>query len=89
MSSTNNVNNSAEQPFFKRLWAGWQKFNHALGNFIAKLQLGLLYFIVILPFGLWTRFVTDPLDLNPKPANSYWKAYTPFQGSKPDLKAEK
>jgi len=47
----------------KVIWRGWQWVGKALGDFIARLVLSLLYFTLVLPFGLITRGTADPLSL--------------------------
>ena len=74
--SSSSANPAPEKPFFRRIWDGWMKFNHILGDIIAKFWLTLLYFTLLLPFGLWTRLAVDPLDLRPKSASTYWHPHT-------------
>jgi hypothetical protein len=52
--------------FLKRLWEGWKKVGSAIGDFLARIVLSILYFTLVLPFGLITRLSRDPLDLHPK-----------------------
>ena len=35
-----------------KLWEGWKKFGHAIGNFQARVLLTIIYSVLILPFGL-------------------------------------
>ena len=44
-----------------KLWEGWKKFGHALGNFQARVLLTIIYAVLILPFGLLVRFFADSL----------------------------
>jgi hypothetical protein len=50
-----------------KLWEGWKKFGHAVGNVNARILLTLLYAIVILPFGLAVRFFSDSLYSKKRP----------------------
>ena len=47
----------------KQIWAGWKKIGGFIGDFIARVVLTLLYFTLVLPFGLITRLGRDPLDI--------------------------
>ncbi len=51
----------------KRLWEGWKKVAHAIGNFQARILLTLIYSILILPFGLLVRFFSDSLHTKKRP----------------------
>ncbi|MCA9969642.1 MAG: hypothetical protein KC425_05480 [Anaerolineales bacterium] len=45
----------------KRLWRRWNDFAGVMGNIQARLIMGFFYFIFVTPFGLVSRFVSDPL----------------------------
>lgn len=49
--------------FVRKIWDAWKKVGRAIGDFIARVVLSILYFTVVLPFGLITRLGRDPLDL--------------------------
>jgi hypothetical protein len=53
-----------EMTILKRIWNTWKKVGAAIGDFIARLVLSILYFTVVLPFGLITRLGRDPLGVN-------------------------
>ncbi|MFN0118940.1 MAG: hypothetical protein ACKV2V_00395 [Blastocatellia bacterium] len=53
--------------FLKQLWEGWKKFGHIVGNFMARLQLTVLYFAVLLPFGIGVRLIADSLHIKRPP----------------------
>ena len=44
-----------------KLWEGWKKIGHAIGNFQARLLLTIIYSILILPFGLMVRLFSDSM----------------------------
>lgn len=50
-----------------KLWEGWKKFGHAVGNVNARILLTILYAIVILPFGLAVRFFSDSMHSKKRP----------------------
>lgn len=47
----------------KKIWHGWLRFGLLIGNLVGRLILTLLYFIVVLPFGILTRLTMDPLNI--------------------------
>lgn len=47
----------------RKVWDGWVKVGHALGDFIGRLFLTILYFTIVAPFGLITRLFNDPLQI--------------------------
>jgi hypothetical protein len=49
----------------KRIWSVWKKLGTAIGDFLARIVLSILYFTLVLPFGLITCLTRDPLDLDP------------------------
>jgi hypothetical protein len=51
----------------KRLWEGWKKLAHRIGNFQARVILTVLYFTAILPFGVIARFASDPMRIKHPP----------------------
>jgi hypothetical protein len=53
--------------FRSKLWEGWKKFGHALGNFQARILLTVIYSILILPFGLAVRFFSDSMHMKKRP----------------------
>ncbi|HUI84755.1 MAG TPA: hypothetical protein VL240_11050 [Candidatus Binatia bacterium] len=51
----------------KKLWEAWKKIARAIGNFNARVILTVLYYLVILPFGLAVRFFSDSLRTRKRP----------------------
>jgi len=52
---------------WKRLWEGWKRVAHAIGNFQARVLLTIIYAILVLPFGLAVRAFADPLRIRRRP----------------------
>jgi len=54
----------------------WTALGEALGRIVSPLVLGVLYFLVVTPFGLLSRLRRrDPLGLKPDPkVPTYWRA---------------
>ena len=51
----------------------WIKFGEKLGVIIAPLILGLIYFIVVTPIGLFMRLIgKDLLKINFSSSDTYW-----------------
>lgn len=63
-------------PALKRFWEAWKRFGQAIGDFIGRLILSLLYFTVVLPFGVGVRLFSDPLRLKRGEGASHWLART-------------
>jgi hypothetical protein len=51
----------------KRLWEGWKKIAHKIGNFQARVLLTVFYAVLVLPFGLAARLFSDPLRIKKRP----------------------
>ena len=51
----------------KRLWEGWKKIAHAVGDFQARILLTVIYAVLILPFGLMVRCFSDALHIKKRP----------------------
>jgi len=52
---------------WKRLWEGWKRLAHKIGNFQARVLLTILYAVLVLPFGLAVRLFADPLRIKRRP----------------------
>jgi hypothetical protein len=51
----------------KRLWAGWTRLAHKIGNFQARVLLTVLYAVLVFPFGVIVRLFSDPLRIKKRP----------------------
>jgi hypothetical protein len=52
---------------FRNLWEAWKRIAHKIGNFQARVLVTLLYVVVVLPFGLMVRSLSDPLQIKKRP----------------------
>jgi hypothetical protein len=52
----------------KVLWEKWKIVAHKIGDFQARLILGIFYFVLLAPFALAIKFFTDPLHIKVKEA---------------------
>jgi len=60
----------------------WMRFGLLLGIIISPVVLGLIFFIIFAPIGLFMRlFGRDELRLRMKQSNSYWKIREPNESS--------
>jgi hypothetical protein len=50
-----------------KLWEGWKGFGHALGNFQARVLLTVIYYVLVLPFGLAVRVFADSMHMKKRP----------------------
>jgi len=50
----------------RRLWTGWKRIAHKLGDIQARVLLTVFYFLVVAPFALAIRVFADPLSLKPR-----------------------
>ena len=61
------------QSILRRAWEGWKKIAHVIGVFNTRVIMSILYFLIVLPFGLVFRLFSDPLQLR-EPTESNWVA---------------
>jgi hypothetical protein len=54
------------------LWEGWKGFAADMGNYQGRILLALFYFVVVTPFGLLVRLLSDPLRVKYSAGNSFW-----------------
>ena len=60
--------------WLKKAWAVWKKFGQFIGDFVGRVVLTVLYFTIVMPFGLGTRFFSDPLAMKRIETASFWHA---------------
>ncbi len=54
-------------PFLRRMWEGWKRVGHVIGDFQARAILTIFYAVLVLPFGLLMRLFGDPLRIRHQP----------------------
>lgn len=57
---------------FKRGWRRWNDFAGRMGNVQGRLLMGFFYFLIVTPFGLGMRLLSDPLAIKKSPSQSNW-----------------
>lgn len=72
----------ANESFGKRLWRGWLKFGHWLGEVMSWVWMPIFYYLLAMPFALGVKLFSDPLRLRVGRQKSYW---TPKVLPKQDL----
>ena len=50
----------------QKVWAGWKRFGHFMGDLLARIVLTVFYFTIFLPFGIANTLFGDPLDMKQK-----------------------
>ena len=45
------------------LWEWWKRFGKRIGDFQARALLSIFYFIILAPFAMIIRWVSDPLAI--------------------------
>jgi hypothetical protein len=59
----------------KKLWRGWLRFGHFMGDIVGRVVLTVFYFTIMLPFSLIVTLFSDPLDVKKDKAPA-WHART-------------
>ena len=54
-------------------WNAWRGFARRMGNYQSRVLMGLIYFVVVLPFGLGVTLLSDPLDIKRSKGGSNWR----------------
>lgn len=55
------------------LWKAWKGFASRMGNYQSRVLMALIYFTVVLPFGLGVRLLADPLKIRHVQGGSNWQ----------------
>jgi hypothetical protein len=55
------------------LWNAWKGFSRRMGNYQSRVLMAFIYFTVVLPFGLGTMLLGDPLKIKGSSASSNWQ----------------
>lgn len=63
-----------------RLAAAWRRVARRVGDFQARLLLTIVYFLVVAPFAVAVRWLTDPLAIKARSPRG-WRARPPDAAS--------
>ena len=55
----------------RRLWERWKRVAHIIGNFQSRVLLTLFYSLILAPFAVGVRLLSDPLQLR-RQNRSHW-----------------
>jgi hypothetical protein len=58
--------------WLKKAWALWKRVGHFVGNIVGRVVLTVLYFTIVLPFGVGVRLFSDPLAIKLTRNASFW-----------------
>jgi hypothetical protein len=61
-----------EGKFLSWLWQRWKAFASELGDFQGRILLAWFYFVIVTPFGLLVRLLSDPLKLRIEQKTTGW-----------------
>ncbi len=56
----------------RRLWERWKRIAHTIGVWQSRLLLTVFYYLILAPFGLGVRLLSDPLGITPQPG-PHWR----------------
>jgi hypothetical protein len=51
----------------KRMWEVWKRLGKKIGNFQARVLLTIFYAVLMFPFGIGARLLSDPLRIKRRP----------------------
>jgi hypothetical protein len=57
----------------KELWAKWKAAITQIGNLWSRIIFSLFYFLIVTPFGLAVRFLSDPLRIKHYDETTFWQ----------------
>ncbi|MBS60319.1 MAG: hypothetical protein CL606_03305 [Anaerolineaceae bacterium] len=62
--------------FVKIMWKRWQHFGQLIGDLFARIVLTILFFTVLMPFGIGIRLFGDPLKMKSDDQATCWIEYS-------------
>ena len=70
------------------VFRGWMRFGHAISRVTTPIFLGIVYFLVILPFGVVRRALGKNALTRAQTAAGYWVSRNPIPGPRSDLRRQ-
>src|SRR5713226_4270227 len=49
--------------WLRSAWLGWKRIAEKIGHFQARVLFGLMYFVVVTPFAVGVKVLSDPLSI--------------------------
>lgn len=68
----------------RRIWQVWKRIAKRIGDFQARIFLGIFYFVVFCPFALAVRWSSDPLAIKKESAKG-WRPRHSAEGDPVEL----
>ena len=62
--------------FVKIIWERWKQFGQLIGDLFARIVLTILFFTVLIPFGIGVRLFVDPLKIKSANQGTCWIEYS-------------
>ena len=78
----------AEGKGLQWVWQAWKAFAMRMGDFQGRMLLIWFYFIIVTPFGLLVRLLSDPLHIRTNTLPSYWSARPPNKTTLEDMRRQ-
>jgi len=63
----------------------WLDFSLVLGSFMSRLILTVIYFSILMPWGIAVRLFSDRLEIKSKPQGSAWHSHSASQTTQKEL----
>jgi hypothetical protein len=60
----------------KQLWSKWKTIITQIGNFWSRIVFTVFYFVIVTPFGLAVRLLSDPLHTRHRDETTFWHPKT-------------
>jgi hypothetical protein len=57
----------------KELWSKWKATITRIGNVWSRIIFTAFYFLIVTPFGLAVRFLSDPLRIKHHDETTFWQ----------------
>ena len=70
------------------VFRGWMRLGHAISRVTTPIVLGIVYFLVILPFGVVRRALGKNALVRPETAGGFWVDRNPIPGPRSDLQRQ-
>ena len=70
------------------VFRGWMRFGYALSRVTTPIFLGIVYFLVIMPFGVVRRALGKNALTRAQTARGYWVDRNPIPGPRSDLRRQ-
>ena len=61
--------------FITTIWNRWKQFGQLIGDLFARIVLTILFFTVLMPFGIGVRLFGDPLKMKSDNQSTFWTEY--------------